>query len=493
MTLTEELSAWAAGVSFHDLPEDVVELAGLQILSQCAAIRYGAAHPLGRRLVDGFGEPLQRDSRRSAFVLAGLGSWLHFDDTAFAGHLSNSTVAVPMAYAAGQGLDGAGLLTSVVVATECAARVTAAVTLGPFRGQTAAYSHVTGAVAGRLRGDGVSADRWADALGLGLGLPPRTVVAGFLGGDSKVFSAATPVAAGLDACDAAHAGFTGCRDLLENPDGFLHAFADLPVPGAVTEGLGERWHTRTTSFKVHPGGPGMDTAVDCGIELYRELGPVRARDVESVEVATSLYTTLVDQWARQRMRGPESPVGALVFALPYLLATTLLTGELTVADFAAPALTDPERWELADRIRVVLDERMTYDLFHSLVPFGQALRQAGDRAPEWLAGFGSRWQGDGRWLVDLVGELPPPSRDFRDARKVTPSRVTVRLRDGRTATRQQDVPVGGVGATDGPPVAQLVRDKFLATGGRKDVADRLTELARVPAEELPQLLHAALS
>ncbi|MER7728843.1 MmgE/PrpD family protein [Streptomyces sp. NPDC096323] len=493
MTLTEELSAWAAGVRFGDVPGDVVEVAKLQILSQCAAIRYGAAHPLGRRLVAGFGEPLQQDSRRSAYVLAGLGSWLHFDDTAYAGHLSNSTVAVPMAYAAGQRLDGAGLLTSVVVATECAARVTAAVTLGPFRGQTAAHTHVAGAVAGRLRGAGVPAELWANAFGLGLGLPPRTVIAGFLGGDSKVFSASTPVAVGLDACDAAEAGFTGCRDLLENPDGFLRAFAELPLPQAVTECLGERWHTRTTSFKVHPGGPGMDTAVDCGIELYRELGAVRAGDIESVEVATSLYTALVARWAQERMCGPDSPVGALVFALPYLLATTLLTGELTVADFTAPALEEPERWELADRVRIVLDEQMTYDLFHSLVPFGQGLRQAGDRAAEWLAEFGARWEGDGRWLVDLVGELPPPSRDFRDVRKVTPSRVTVRLRDGRSATRQQDVPVGGVGATGGTPTAALVREKFLGAGGSKEVADRIAELERVPAEEIPGLLRAALA
>ncbi|MFF3413744.1 MmgE/PrpD family protein [Streptomyces sp. NPDC002698] len=489
MTLTEELAEWAHALRFEDIPPDVVDIAKLQILSQCAAMRIGATHPLGRKLAEAFGPPLQPDPRRAAFVLAGLGSWLHFDDTAFAGHLSNSTVAVPMAYAQSQELDGRALLTSVIVANECAARVTASATLGPFRGQSATFTHVVGAVAGRLRGENAPARRWADALGLGLGLPPRTVPIGFLGGDAKVFSASTPVSVGLDACDAAAAGFEGSREILEHPEGFLSRFAAVPLPGAVTAGLGRRWHTHTTSFKVHPGGPGMDAAVDCGLELHRELGPVRARDVTGITVDTSLYTVLVDAQAGAHLRGADSPVSALVFALPYLLATVLLTGDLTTGDFAAPGVADEERWRLADLVSTRLDDAMTYDLFHSEVPFGEALRQAGPRAAEWLRPFGARLKGDGQWLVDLVGELEPPSEDFRSARKVTGARVTVDFRDGRSVSRRVDIPVGAVG---GPPAAALVREKFLGTGGSADTADALAALESASAQEVTKLLNAAL-
>ncbi|NDU73479.1 hypothetical protein GWI34_12650 [Actinomadura sp. DSM 109109] len=99
------------------------------------------------------------------------------------------------------------------------------------------------------------------------------------------------------------------------------------------------------------------------------------------------------------------------------------------------------------------DQRMTYGLFHCEVPFGEALRQAGPRASEWPRGFGARWEGDGRRLVDLVGESEPPSKDFRSARKATPARVTVRFEDRRTAVRERDVPVGGVGALGDPAMA----------------------------------------
>ncbi|GAA3075364.1 hypothetical protein GCM10020000_70640 [Streptomyces olivoverticillatus] len=125
-------------------PPRVVELAQSQVLSQLAAIRAGLAHPRGRDLVRAFGPPLQDDPARSACVLAGLGSWLNLDDTAYAGHLSNSTVSVPVAYARALGLSGAELVTAVIVANECAARVTAASTLGPFRGQMAVQTSLVG-------------------------------------------------------------------------------------------------------------------------------------------------------------------------------------------------------------------------------------------------------------------------------------------------------------------------------------------------------------
>jgi 2-methylcitrate dehydratase PrpD len=150
VTPLEQLCAWAARLTYEDIPERVRALAASQILSQAASIRAGYAHPLGARMITAFGEPFQPDARQSACVLAGLGSWLNLDDTAYAGHLSNSTVAVPLAFAYARGLDGLALLTAVVAANECAARITASATLGPLRGQSAVHTHLAGAVAGRL-------------------------------------------------------------------------------------------------------------------------------------------------------------------------------------------------------------------------------------------------------------------------------------------------------------------------------------------------------
>ena len=487
MTLIEGLSGWASRLQLDDVPDRVVDFACSQVLSQLAAARAGAAHPLGRAVMQGFGPPLQSDPARSAYVLAALTSWLHFDDTAYAGHLSNSTATVPMAYAHALGLDGRGLLTAVITANECAARITAAATLGPFRGQNAAHTHLAGAVSGRLKAEGASAQQWVDAFGIAFAMPPYPLLPAFLGSDAKVLSAAAPVRLGLDACDAARAGLKGLDDVLEHPEGFLARFATVPLPEAVDGDLGRRWHTETLSFKVHPGGPGLDAAVDCAKSLRRTIGPVDVDDIVEVVVRTSMYTIAVDQRAAAYVDGSLTPVSALVFCTPYAVATTLLNGDLVGNDFAAPAVVDHRRWDLAARVRLEHDEDMTRESLLCEVPFGEALRQAGPRAVAWLEEVGTKW------LVDLVGQPPPVSETFETACKATPARVTVRLRDGSEHSAELAIPVGAIGPDTRAGHAALVRTKYLSTGGGEKVADLAAGLREASDADVRLLLEEALS
>ncbi|MEV6795305.1 MmgE/PrpD family protein [Streptomyces sp. NPDC051320] len=507
VTLTEELSQWACATRLDAVPDRVVALAKSQVLSQLAAVRAGLAHPLGRRLVRAFGPPLQADAARGARVLAGLGSWLNLDDTAYAGHLSNSTVAVPLAYARARGLDGADLLTAVVTANECAARVTAAATLGPFRGQTAAHTSLVGGVAGRLRAEGAPAERWADAFGLALSMPPWTLFPAYVGSDARALGALVPVGMAMDACDAADAGFAGLRDVIEHEDGFLARFATVPLPEVTTAGLGVRWHTDTLSFKVRPGGPGIDAAVDCALQLHRELVPggglLDQAAVTGVVVDASLYTVRVDRTSRPYMAGPATPAGALPLSMAYAVATALLRGDLTTADFVAPAVHEAARWALAGRITVVHDQRMTGELFSSVAPFGEALRQAGERAKDFTARFtadagtataGGAPETDGP-AINGPGTTGPvdPAASLEGSTKLTPARVTVRMADGRTVTREGGIPVGAAGPETSRTHPELVRAKFLAQGGDPGTADVLADLEHADAADLAHALESALA
>ncbi|HEX6358716.1 MmgE/PrpD family protein [Actinophytocola sp.] len=486
-TLTERLSEWASTTKPADLPDRVMALTKSQVISQLAAIRAGSAHPLGLKLTRAFGPPWQTDPARSAAVLASLGSWLHLDDTAYAGHLSISTVAVPVAYAHALGLAGSELLTAVVTATECAARVTAAATLGPFRGQSAAHSQLAGAVAGRLRCAGAPATVWVNAFGLAFGAPPWSLMRAFLGSDAKVVSAIAPVRAALDACDAAEAGLAGAPDIMEHPDGFLARFATVPLGENLVDELGTRWHTDTLSFKAQPGGPGVDAAVDCALALHGDLGPLEVADVAEVVVTSSLYTLAADHRVQAYLDGPRSPVSALGMSTGYLVATALLTGAVTAADLASPHVDDPRRWELAAKVRLAHDDGMTRDLMHSVAPVGEALRQAGDRAGAWLGETG------GQWLVDLVGDPGPPSTTYEHASKVTPARVEVRLSDGRVVRRELAIPVGAAGSPQRARHGEFVREKFLTAGGPVAAADALAELELLTPDELRDTLELALS
>lgn len=500
--LITTLARWAAGLRFEHLPPRIVELATSQVLAQLAAIRAGLRHSAGSALVAAFGPPRQPDPRRAAAVLGVLGSWLNLDDTAYAGHLAPSTVAVPLAYAQAGGVDGRALLTAVVAANECAARITAAATLGPLRGQSALHTHLAGAVAGRLSSERATGDRWAAALSLAFAAPPWPMMHAFLGGDAKLLHVLPSIRAAMDACDAAAAGLAGAPDILEHPRGFLGRFATVPLPEVVTEELGRRWHTDTLSFKLRPGGPGVDAAVDCAIELHRRIG---GTPIASVEVAASAYTLYAGRQAEPYLAGPDTPLSALLLDTAYPVATALLTGDLTVADFDAPAVRDPARWALADRIRQVHDPAMSRELFCSVAPFGGALRRAGERGAAWLHEFvgaeltalalaalaePARSGGGRRSVPD--GRVPPEGERFEESRKATPARVTVRLADGRSLSETRSVPLGAAGPQTRRHHRELVRGKFLAQGGNGVVADALGALADVSADELPHLLDAAL-
>ena len=490
MTPLEKLSGWASEVTLDAVPGRVVELAKSQILSQLAAVRAGAAHPEGKRLLRAYGPILHRDARRTAFVLSGLSSWLHFDDTAYAGHLGNSTVTVPLAYAYAHRLSGSELLSAVIAANECAARVTAATTLGPFRGQMAAHTHLVGAIAGWSRCAAAKAEAWTDAFGLALAMPPWNLTHGFLGSDARLLSSAVPVRLGLDACVAAEAGLRGAPDILDHPRGFLARFADVPLPHVVSAGLGRRWHTDTLSFKVHPSGPGTDAAVDCAMALWGRLGAPAVDDVAEVVVHASLYTLLVHQAAAEYVHGPDSPVSALVSTTPYPVATALLTGVLTPADFAAPAVEDSLRWALAGKVRLAHDPEMTASLLASDAPFGESIRAAGDRATTWLRGFG------GDRLVELADAVPPRAprrRSFVRASKATPARVVLRMTDGREYEHCVEHPVGAAGSSTRDGHRELMRTKFASVGGSARVAGAIDALDELSGDQVRRLITAALS
>ncbi|MEW9532068.1 MmgE/PrpD family protein [Microbispora sp. NPDC049125] len=486
MTLLEELTGWAAKLTLDQVPPRVVEMAKSQVLSQLAAIRGGMAHPQGQTLLRAFGTPLQPTAKKAATVLAGLTSWLHLDDTAYAGHLSNSTVSVPFAYAEACRLDGTALLTAIIAANECAARITASATLGPFRGQMAAHTHLAGAIAARLHASGAPAGRWVDAFGLAFAMPIWTLTHGFMGSEARMLSSALPVRVGLAAVDSAAGGLSGAPDILEHPKGFLATFAQVPVPTAITVGLGDRWHTETLSFKVHPSGPGTDTAVDCALRLHAELDPDEMEAIEEIVVRASLYTLMVDKAAAEYLDGPRTPVSALVSATPYAVATALSTGGLTPADFTAPATDDPARWALAAKVRLVHDKEMTTILLHADAPFGEAIRAAGERGAAWVRDFG------GPLLADLLGPIGPPRASFEDAVKATPAAVSVHLAGGRVVEHRADVPVGGIGPDTRASHRRLVRGKFLEAGGPAEVADAVNDLERLSASEIGWFLRTAL-
>ena len=484
MGVAEHLAQWGSRLELDDVPGRVVSFARSQLVSQLAAARAALSHPLGERLVRAFGDPLQDDPRRAAYALAALTVCLDFDDTAYAGHVSHSAVNVPLAYAGALGLDGRALLTASIAANECAARVTAAATLGPFRGQTAAHAHLAGSVAGRMRAEGAPAQTWTDALGIAFAMPPWSLERAFLASDAKALVASVPIAMGLDACDAAAAGLGGAPDVLEHPGGFLARFADVPLPEAATRGLGEAWHTETLSFKLFPVSAYISSAIDCAAELHERLAGVDAGEIEEVVLLGSLLTVALA--ARVEPGAPPPSATTLSFSAPYAVAVALLTGGFDAHDLAEPRVAERVRWELAERVRVEHDTDQTRRAVAGTAPLGQALRQAGERAGAWARAQGGD---EGERLVTGLGD---PEPDFTGASKTIGARLRVRLRDGTELEAARERALGAAGPETAAAHPELVRRKFLATGGSPAAAGALARVDELGPAELLKTIRLAL-
>lgn len=486
-SIIRRLARWGSRLELDDAPRRVVDHLKSQLLSQLGAARAGYAHPLGRRIVRAYGGALQQDPKHAVQSLSMATICLDFDDTAYAGHLSHSTVNVPLMYASPLGLDGRRLLTSILAANETAARITAAATLGPFRGQTAGHTHLAGSVAGRLRAENASADTWTHALAMAFSVPPWSLPPGFFTTDAKLLVAAVPVQTGLSACDGARFGLLGPEDILEHPKGFLQQFADIPLPDEAVSGLGSLWHTETFSYKIYPGSAYTSAAVDCAVRLHGELAGTHHRDIEEVLVEGSIFTAGLDRIARQHRIGPDSGVAALNFSLPYNIATALLTGDLVPGDLAHPAVARPERWELAGRVRTTHDRAFSRDALMATAPLGQALRRAGDQAAAWVRAI------DTNAADALPPVWPAPETDFSRATKNLGARVSVRLRDGRVLRAERRGAVGAASGADGADHAALARRKFLRCGGDPEAADMIRELEHLRPGEVRRLVHLALA
>src|ERR1700737_979984 len=400
--LLRQACEWAVSLRLADIPADVRDLARAQLLSMDAAVHATLRHPVGDRLLGlavASATPAGRGWAQDAACHALLTMALDFDETAFAGHLGHACAIPPLLVAAEVGADGASTMTAQVAAAEVAARVTASVTLGSARGQPPAHPPAAAAVVGCGLLLGFGAEQLAAALSLALAQPRRVLPAAFMATDAKFWVAAGPILDASRCLALAASGGLGIDDIVEARGGLLDQLAAVPLPG-VFSGRGERWHLRTLSIKAIPGCAYLTAAV----EAAASLAPMDPAEVESVEVAASIFTLGMEAESAPYIRQAQSPLPALGFSVGYNVAAALEHGGLEVDDLHGERLASAPRWELAARLRLVHDVELTVSALSATAPVGAALARAGEDARSWLLSRGATAEMVDRVLAAAAGD-----------------------------------------------------------------------------------------
>ncbi len=367
---TKTIAAWAHGLKYPDIPDDVIEEAKSQILSVFGALFAGFTTEEGGiilKTVKGFNggnessvfpEGWKTSAPLAVLSNASLTMTLDYDDYLFAGHTGHSAVLVPLAWAEKLKLSGKELLLSQTIANEVEARAGAACLLGPQNGQQWSFIHTLGAACVTAKLLNFSEEHTLHAIGVSMYQPSFATFAGFMSGHAKVLTAGQTAMNGIYAALFAKEGLEGCTEILEDEKGFLHYFTYVPLPSMVS-GFSKTWLTQTLSYKIYPGCAYVDSTADCVLEIVRH-NDIDAEDVKTLNVYCNLLTVKMTEFSKPYLPDEKNHfVTSLNFSIPYNAAVCFLDKELTPAQFKAHRIKDAKVWKLAEKVRVIHDGKYT--------------------------------------------------------------------------------------------------------------------------------------
>lgn len=368
-TISETLTDFILSTSFEEIPSEVirhvkayvldllgVSLAGLGELSSQVMVRTVLAEGgLPQATILGVGRITSMG--RASLANGTIAHALELDDDHRLGTVHPGAVVVPAALASGEGLasDGKSFLRAVTMGYEVTCRAGEA-----FLGrQYYAGFHPTSTcgVFGAAVAAGIALklnrDQMVRAMGIAgtqaFGLGEWRVD----GSWTKRLHPGRAAQSGILAAMLAKEGFTGPATIFEGQDGFLRAFSYEGVfdDQALVRGLGTDYRAGLTAFKPYPGCRFSHAVIDLGLDLVQENG-IKPQDIKGGKVR--IYKTDILNYIPR----PATPVIAQ-FSIPYLLATALVRGKVTLSQMTEKAIHDEEVLAVADRIHVEEDAGFT--------------------------------------------------------------------------------------------------------------------------------------
>ncbi|WP_428487251.1 MmgE/PrpD family protein [Rhodopila sp.] len=363
---TGDLAAFASGLTFEDIPPEVVQRAKQCLLDGIGVCLHGAALPWTRMVQDmviaeGGNATVSIWGRRqrsswSHAVLANstAGHAFEMDDMHKESVLHPNSITVPIAlgYAEMQGgLSGTDVLTAIIAGYEIGTRVGNAATtqlfLNGFHPQGTTGTFAASVVAGKLLGLDTTAMH--QALG-SAGSMASGLMAAQEGAMVKRLHAGRAAQGGVYAALLARRGFTGISDVLEAPyGGFLSSLSREPDMSRLTSRLGDEWETLQVGFKMYPCVTSIHAALDALQELMRANG-LQPEDIKAIEAGVGHMTYVHTAW-------PYKPAGttAAQMNIFFGLATLARGCGVSPDDYAEGRLADPALLAFLHRITVFED------------------------------------------------------------------------------------------------------------------------------------------
>ena len=332
---TRALAEYIAGLSYKDIPEEVIAHIKFCLIDSLGCALFGSTLPWGKiirsfakELGKGKGALIWGDGAEVPSTSAPLanGTLIHsfeMDDLHRVGVIHPGAEAIPAADALIRhdgNVDGKRFLTAVAVGYEIGCRV--AMTGGAsqlrrgFHPSATSGTFAAGAAAAKMLR--LNPEKTVHALGIA-GTQAAGLMAAQYASMVKRMHPGRSAQAGVYGALLAARGFTGIEDILEAPyGGFCSTFIDKPNLSHLTQDLGERFETLNVGFKPYPCCGSNHTSIDALKKILREHPDVRAENVAKIVIRTTQATKLHVGWPYE----PKSMTTAqmnLLFCVAVLL------------------------------------------------------------------------------------------------------------------------------------------------------------------------------
>ena len=364
MSAAARLAEFIVKTSLEDCPGAAIAQVRRAALDTLGVMLAGAAEPVARivrrvvraeggiALATVVGTTLKTSPGWAALANGAAGHAHDFDDTNFAllGHPSVPLLSTALAAGEAEMADGRALVLAYLVGFEVSVALGAALNPDHYtRGWHATSSIGTlgcAAAAARIMGLDVVQTRNA----LSLAASHASGLKENFGSMTKPYHAGHAARNGILAAQLAREGLTASETALEGKQGYAAAFGGSHALDGALERLGRSWHLVESGIAVkpYPSCALTHSAIDALIDL-RAQHRLSAGDVAAVQVGVN--SVVPDVLAHAR------PTTALErkFSMQFCAAAALAEGRVDFGSFAAGDLANPDVRELMERVVMVVD------------------------------------------------------------------------------------------------------------------------------------------
>jgi len=366
---TKLLAAYAAALSYEEIPDDVIERSKDCFLDSLGAAIYGADLPWSRIIINyawryGAGGKssilgYRNGKAQAPYAALANGALTHsfeFDNVRQPGagvHAGATLIPAGLAVAEEIGASGKELLAAFVAGCEVMFRIGHACRetsekLG-FHAPALTGTLGAAATAGRLLR--LSAQEMVNAFGIAGSLSSGLLefVKSGTGGMVKRLHLGRAAEGGVLAASLARDGFAGPETILEGKFGFLQVFSREPDLSRLTHGLGKEYEVMNICMKRFPCHINAQAPIQAVQELRREY-PFAGADVEGITIAGGEKIV-----SHHNIPEPKDVMMAQ-YSLPFSVALSLFREAGDPRSFSEASLSDPAILSLSRRIGLVVDE-----------------------------------------------------------------------------------------------------------------------------------------